>query len=95
MNAHLSADEQRKIRAELDEVGRILERVLSRLAPLNRNDDRVSRTECVLASLQRLYWSMSNGRGRLALPVKIESVLNSHAASSGFFEPDALSGPQA
>lgn len=75
MNAHLSADEQRTIRAEMDEIGRILEKIRSRLAPLDRNDDRVSRTECVLASLKRLYWSMSNGRGRLALPIKIESVL--------------------
>ncbi len=75
MNAHLSADEQRTIRAEMDEIGRILEKIRSRLAPLDRNDDRVSRTECVVASLKRLYWSMSNGRGRLALPVKIESVL--------------------
>jgi hypothetical protein len=75
MNAHLSADEQRKIRAELDEIGRILEKIRTRLAPLDPSDDRVSRTECVLASLKRLYWSMSNGSGRLALPVKIESVL--------------------
>lgn len=79
MNAHLSADEQRKIRAELDEIGRILENILARLAPLDRNDDRVSRTECVLASLKRLYWSMSNGRGRLSFPVKIESVLKSYS----------------
>lgn len=80
MTPYLSADEQRKIRTELDEIGRILERVLSRLAPLDRDDDRVVRTECVLASLKRLYWSMSCGRGRLGLPVKIESVLNPPSA---------------
>lgn len=81
MNAHLSADEQRKIRTELDEIGRILEKILSRLAPLERSDDRVSRTECVLASLKRLSWSMSNGKGRLPFPVKIESVLSSTSGS--------------
>lgn len=81
MNAHLSADEQRKIRTELDEIGRILEKILSRLAPLDRSDDRVSRTECVLASLKRLSWSMSNGKGRLPFPVKIESVLSSTSGS--------------
>lgn len=81
MNGYLSADEQRTIRAELDQVGRILERVLSRLAPLDPNDDRVSRTECALASLKRLYWSMSNGRGRLAFPAKIEPVLTPSLSS--------------
>ncbi len=77
MTAHITADEQRNVRAELDQIGCLMERVFSRLAPLERNDDRVLRAECVMAALSRLSWSLSTGRGSLGLPVKIEAVLNS------------------
>lgn len=76
MNCHLSADEQRKIRVELEEATRILERVLTRLSPLDPEDDRVWRAQCAMAALKRLSWSMGTGMGRLPMPVKIEAVLD-------------------
>lgn len=77
MTAHFTADEQRNVRAELDEIGRLLDRVFSRLAPLDRNDDRVLRAECVMAALRRLSWSLGTARGSLPASIKIEAVLNS------------------
>ena len=81
MTAHFTADEQRKVRAELDEIGHLFDRVFSRLAPLDRTDERVLRAECVLAALRRLSWSLSTARGSLPLPIKIEAVLNSPSSA--------------
>jgi hypothetical protein len=76
MKRRLSADEQRNIRVEIEDATRILERVLTRLSPLDPEDDRVERAQCAIAALKRLSWSMGTGMGRLPMPVKIEAVLD-------------------
>ncbi len=81
MTANFTADEQRTVRAEMEEIGRLFDRVFSRLAPLDRNDERVLRAECVMAALRRLSWSLGTARGSLPMPVKIEAVLNSPSST--------------
>jgi hypothetical protein len=75
MISYITADEQRKIRAELEQAQNILCIVFSRLKPLARSDERVTRTEAALASLQRALWAMTSGPGRLGPAVRIQAIL--------------------
>jgi TPP-dependent trihydroxycyclohexane-1,2-dione (THcHDO) dehydratase len=81
MISYVTADEQRAIRSDLEQVERILMGVFSRLKPLSRDDERVTRTECVLASLKRLFWVMTSGPGRLGPAVKRDAILALPASS--------------
>ena len=54
MISYITADEQRQIRSELESVQRMMQTVFSRLKPLDRSDERVTRTEMALAAIERV-----------------------------------------
>jgi hypothetical protein len=81
MTSYITADDQRKIRSELAEIDAILQTILTRLTPLEKHDERVIRTQEVIAALQRLLWAMTSGPGRLGPAVKIEAILDSFLSS--------------
>lgn len=92
MISYVTADEQRAIRSDLEQVERILMEVFERLKPLSRDDERVTRTECALASLKRLFWVMTSGPGRLGPAMKQEAILAlPSAGSAGIHEVISLS----
>jgi|ERR1700761_994103 len=75
MISYITADDQRKIRSELEQARNILHKIFSRLKPLERSDERVTRTEAALASIERALWAMTSGPGRLGPAVRIDAIL--------------------
>jgi hypothetical protein len=80
MISYIRADDQRKIRSELEEVQRIMQTVFSRLNPLERSDERVTRTEAALAAVERVLWTMTSGPGRLGPKFPVHAILKVPAA---------------
>ena len=80
MISYITADEQRQIRSELESVQRVMQTVFSRLKPLNRSDERVTRTESALAAIERLLWAMTSGPGRLGPSVPVQAILKPPAS---------------
>lgn len=75
MVSYITADEQRNIRSEIEEAQRILQRVFLHLKPLERTDDRVTRTEQAVSAIERLLWTMTSGPGRLGPAAKVRAIL--------------------
>jgi len=75
MISYITADEQRQIRSELESVQRMMQTVFSRLKPLDRSDERVTRTEMALAAIERVLWAMTSGPGRLGPSVPVQAIL--------------------
>jgi hypothetical protein len=75
MTSYILADDQRKIRSDLEEAQRIMHTVYSRLKPLCRSDERVTRTEDALAAIERVLWAMTLGPGRLGPATRIHAIL--------------------
>jgi hypothetical protein len=75
MISYITADEQKQIRLELEEVQGILQTVFARLRPLDRSDERVVRTEAALASIERVLWTMTSGPGRMGPAVPVRAIL--------------------
>jgi len=75
MISYITADEQKQIRLELEEVRGILQTVFARLRPLDRSDERVIRTEAAIAGIERVLWTMTSGPGRLGPSVPVRAIL--------------------
>jgi hypothetical protein len=75
MTSYIPVDDQKTIRSELEAVQRRMRIVLSRLGPLDRNDVRVTRTEAVLAAIERTLWAMTSGPGRLGPEMPVQAIL--------------------
>ncbi len=75
MISYITADDQRKIRSELEKAKHILHTIFSKLNPLDRSDERVRRTEAALAAIERALWAMTSGPGRLGPAVRIHAIL--------------------
>lgn len=82
MTSYVTADEQRKIRSELEQVQHIMQTILERLNPPDRTDERVTRIEATLAAIERALWTMTAGPGRLGPAVRIRPILRIPASFS-------------
>ena len=91
MTSYITMDEQRTIRSEVEHAMRITQQILWRLDPLERSDERISRTEQALAALERLLWTTTSGQGRGGPAVKARAR-RCHVARANIVRVDSLLG---
>lgn len=75
MNSYITADEQSKIRCEIEQIQRSTEEIFLRLNPLDRSDERIIRTEQLLSAVERLLCAMTSGPGRLGPAAMVRPIL--------------------
>ena len=76
MAKYITSDDPTKIRSELEEVQRAMQRIFSRLKSLGKNEISVTRAEAALAAIERVLWTVTSEGGGLSPSVPIRAILS-------------------
>jgi hypothetical protein len=90
MAKRITADDQRKIKSELEDVRRIMRTIFLRLKSLDRGDIRVTRTEAALAAIERVLWTVTSEPGGVGRSAPIHAILSLPVPLSPAPELDGL-----